>query len=315
MSLPQHLQFRPPQLATLVKNAPTGDQWLHEIKFDGFRILATVDRHRVTLQSRSGRDYSETFTPVTAELARLAIKNAVLDGEVAVVGADGRTSFQALQNVGQRGQLAYFVFDLLTLDGKDLRSLPLEARKARLAQLLPRSTVLRYSDHVVGRGAEVFAAACQRGLEGIVSKRRDLPYAEGRSLGWVKTKCRLRQELVIAGYTIAGGGRAGNLGAILCAYHRGPDLVYAGKVGTGFDHRTADLLLARLQKLGTPVCPITVGAPRGQAARLAHWVEPLLVAEIAFSEWTGDGRLRHPSFQGLREDKPAAEVVREVPVR
>jgi bifunctional non-homologous end joining protein LigD len=308
--------FVSPQLATLVSEAPTGDDWLHEIKFDGFRILARRDGANVTLATRSGQDWTARFAPVEQALAALPGRQLLIDGEVAVLLADGTTSFQGLQNQGKGaadGQsLVYFVFDLLHLDGHDLRPLPLEARKAVLAQLvgLGKHGVIRYADHVVGNGPAFFAQACKTHLEGIVSKRRDRPYITGRAPDWVKTKCIQRQEFVIGGFTLPNGGRKG-IGALLVGYNEGGELRYAGKVGTGYTQKSALDLRARLDKLAQKTSPFA--PPIKPAVKGAHWVKAALLAEVSFTEMTADGKLRHPSFQGLREDKPAKEVGREMP--
>jgi bifunctional non-homologous end joining protein LigD len=316
------------QLATLVDQPPEGPEWLHEQKFDGYRIVAELDRGTVRLLSRRFKDWTAEFPTVAAAVARLPAKRAVLDGEVAALLPDGRTSFQALQNARDSADLVYFVFDLLALDGEDLTPLPLEQRKAQLDTLVrpkrgkPRrgkSTrdqpgTIRYSDHVAGSGRAFFALACQRGLEGIVSKRRDKPYLPGRSTTWQKTKCLLRQELVIGGFTDPERSRVG-FGALLVGYYERGRLVYAGKVGTGYSHAMLVELRQRLAAIERPASPFTPEPPRTWTGGARHWVAPELVAEIAFSEWTNDGRLRHPSFQGLREDKAPRDVVRETPVR
>lgn len=312
---------RPPvrelQLATLVDTPPEGPAWLHEQKFDGYRILAELDRGAVRLLSRRFKDWTARFPDVARAVAALPARQAVIDGEVAALSSDGRTSFQALQNAGDATTLAYFVFDLLALDGEDLTGRPLVERKARLEQLATpaRGTpgVVRYSDHVTGSGREFFALACRRGLEGIISKRGDQPYLPGRSSAWLKTKCLLRQELVIGGFTEPEGSRVG-LGALLVGYYDRQRLIYAGKVGTGFSHQTLVELRRQLAPLERATAPFSPVPPRAWTGGSRHWVTPELVAEIAFGEWTNDGRLRHPSFQGLRHDKPAREVVREAPV-
>ena len=305
------------QLATLVDAPPEGDEWLHELKFDGYRILAELERGRVRLWSRRFRDWTAQFPTIADAVAALPATRALIDGEVCAVMPDGRTSFQALQNaLGTRSaQLAYFAFDLLAVDGDDLAAAPLEQRKARLAALVREAPgVVRYSDHVIGGGAAFFRAACARGLEGIVAKRRDARYTPGRGTSWLKIKCLLRQELVIGGFTEPEGSRT-DLGALLVGYHEGGALVYAGKVGTGFTRKTLAELRAALDPLATPRCPFSPEPPRAWTGAARHWVRPALVAEVAFSEWTNDGRMRHPSFQGLRRDKRAAEVVRERPAR
>jgi len=305
------------QLATLVESPPAGPEWLHEQKFDGYRILAVLDRGAVQLLSRRFKDWTAAFPTVAAAIARLPARRAVLDGEVAAVLPDGRTSFQALQNARDGADIAYFAFDLLALDGDDLAPLPLEQRKARLEQLVApvrgEPGVIRYSDHVIGGGDACFARACRRGLEGIVSKRRDKPYLPGRGMTWLKTKCLQRQELVIGGFTDPEGSRPG-IGALLVGHYAGPRLVYAGKVGTGYSHAMLLELRDRLAALERPASPFSPEPPRAWTGE-RHWVAPKLVAEVAFSEWTDDGRLRHPSFQGLRLDKPARGVVREAPAR
>ncbi len=307
-----------PQLAALVKTAPEGDAWLHEMKFDGYRIGCRIDGADVRLLTRSGQDWTAKLPEVAAAARRLRVRTALLDGEVAVVRPDGRTSFQALQQVfggGPRAGLVYFVFDLLHRDGEDLTPRPLEERKRRLVAVVRRggrAGVIRVADHVVGEGGRVFAEACRLGFEGIVSKRRADPYVPGRHGSWLKVKCVQRQEFVIGGFTDPEGSRAG-IGALLVGVHDASRrLVFAGKVGTGFTQRVALDLRARLEALERRTSPFaTPVEPR--LARVAHWVAPRLVAEVAFTEWTADGRIRHPSFQGLRADKPATDVVAERP--
>ncbi len=311
------LPVRELQLATLVDEPPDGPEWFHEQKFDGYRILAVKDGDTVTLLSRRFKAWTAQFPTVVAAVAALPAKRAILDGEVAAVMPDGRTSFQALQNsFSNGGDIAYFVFDLLEQDGESLIALPLEERKARLEKLVKpkrgKPGVIRYSDHVVGRGRDFFELACKRGLEGIVSKRRDKPYQPGRNLAWQKTKCILRQELVIGGFTDPEGARTG-IGALLVGYYDRGKLVYAGKVGTGYTQKLLRELRQLLEPLEQKASPFAPEPPRAWTGPNRHWVAPAHVAEIAFSEWTADGRLRHPSFQGLREDKPPKQVVREKP--
>jgi bifunctional non-homologous end joining protein LigD len=312
---------RPPiaalQLATLVATAPDGDAWIHERKYDGYRILADKTGRSVTLYSRRFHDWTAQLPAVAAAIAALPARRLVLDGEVAIVMPDGRTSFQALQGAfgGGGPRPTYFAFDLLAEDGADLTALPLEERKRRLAALCARASraageVVRYSDHVIGGGPAFFRAACEIGLEGIVSKRRDAPYLPGRGTAWVKTKCLLRQELVIGGFTEPSGNRTG-IGALLVGHYQGGALVYAGKVGTGFTANALAELEALLAARVVAESPFTPAPVRSWTGPRRHWVRPDLVAEIAFTEWTADGRLRHPSFKGLRADKPAAEVSRE----
>lgn len=299
-----------PQLATLVAEAPAGDGWLHEPKYDGYRILCRVLRGRVTLWTRNGQDWTARFPSIVRAAQRLSARAALLDGEVAVLLPDGVTSFGALQNVADAGgTLVYFVFDLLHRDGLDLRPAVLTARKEALGRLLGRGAgAIRYSPHVVGGGPAAHRRACRGGLEGIVSKQIDAPYVAGRTRTWVKVKCVKGQEMVIGGFTEPAGSRVG-LGALLLGVHdaRGR-LHYAGKVGTGFAQAQALALRERLDALRTDTNPFAALPP---AAARAHWVRPVLVAEVGFTEWTADGRLRHPTFRGLREDKPARTIVRE----
>jgi bifunctional non-homologous end joining protein LigD len=306
-----------PQLATLVDKPPSGDEWLHEIKYDGYRIGARVRKGRVSLYTRNGNDWTAVFPTIAEAVGTLGLTDALIDGEVAVVLPDGRTSFQALQNTGageNRGTLVYFVFDLLRLNGKEPASLPLEERKAMLKKLVGgRSTGrIRFSEHIEGNGEAFFAEACRSGLEGIVSKRRDQPYRAGRHGGWVKTKCVQRQEFVVGGFTDPEGMRAG-IGALLIGYYEGERLVFCGKVGTGFTHKLALELRSRLERIEQKTCPFTP-PPAGWLGRNAHWVKPDLVCEVVFTEWTTDGKIRHPSFQGLRADKNAKEIKREKPI-
>ncbi|HEY2388456.1 MAG TPA: non-homologous end-joining DNA ligase [Candidatus Binatia bacterium] len=303
------------QLARLTKAPPAGDAWLHELKYDGYRILCRIEDGRARLVSRSGKDWTAHFPEVRDAALALPLRAALLDGEVAVVEKDGRTSFQSLQKAfsGEgRERLVYFVFDLLHLDGDDLSRLALEERKARLAALLASApsargpaAIVRFAAHVVGDGPAFYDEVCRVGVEGIVSKRRDLPYAAGRHGGWLKTKCLQRETVVIGGFTDPEGTRAG-IGALVVGVRDGARLVCAGKVGTGFTQTVTLDLRRQLNRLETAACPFT---PRPTwLGRGTHWVRPTLRAEVTFSEWTDDGRLRHPSFRGL--SKAAAATVR-----
>ena len=309
MRLPRALQ-----LATLVDAPPEGPEWVHEQKFYGYRILAEVEDGRVRLLSRRFKDWTAEFPTIAEALAKLPVTSALLDGEVAVVLPDGRTSFQGLQgSFGKRGaNIVYFAFDLLAENGDSWLARPLEQRKARLEQLVKRtkSRALRYSDHVVGRGGKFFGLACKTGLEGIVSKRRDRPYVPGRGTAWQKTKCVQRQEFVIGGFTDPDGSRAG-FGALLVGVYEQDRLHYAGKVGTGFSHELLGELRALLDPIERPASAFEPAPQRAWTGPHAHWVEPSYVCEVQFAEWTDEGRLRHPSFQGLRLDKAPVEVVRE----
>jgi bifunctional non-homologous end joining protein LigD len=306
-----------PQLATLVDAVPPGKEWLHELKYDGVRILCRVERREARAYSRNGKDWTDKFASIARAAAQLPVRAAWLDGEVCIVDPRGVTSFQALQNLladPKAGKLVYFVFDLVHLDGYDLSGVALRQRKEFLRELVPeKEDALRYGVEAKGQGAEFLQKTCKRGLEGIVCKRLDSHYHAGaRTRDWLKVKCSQRQEMVIGGFTDPQGARS-QLGALLLGVYE-PDgtLSYSGKVGTGFDEQTLVSLRRALDRLVRET-PAFANPPRGAQARGVHWVKPELVAEIAFSEWTRDGTLRHPSFQGLREDKKAREVVRERP--
>ncbi len=305
-----------PQLATLVDDPPDGDEWIHEIKYDGYRMLCRIEDGACAMFSRNGKEWTAKFPTIAAAAARLAVRSAWIDGEVVAPDESGRTSFQALQNALSRPEttpLAYYAFDLPYLDGYDLTDVPLVERKRVLQSLIgARTGLLRFSSHYAGNGPKVFGEACRIGVEGIVSKLADSPYRSTRSRSWIKVKCAKRQEFVIGGYTDPQGSRSG-FGALLLGVYEGKgELRYCGKVGTGFDEATLADVIAKLRRLQTDK-PAFTNPPKGAEARRAHWVEPKLVAEISFTEWTNDATLRHPVFQGLREDKRAADVVRETP--
>ena len=302
------------QLALLVDKAPAGESWVHEIKFDGYRMLCRVADGRCRIQSRNGKDWTDAFPSIADAVARLPVESAWIDGEIVVNDAEGRSSFQALQNALSAeagGRPLYYAFDLPYLNGYDLRNAPLVARKTLLRKVIGEGTLVRYSDHVDGDGPAFFDQACKLGLEGIISKRADSTYQAVRGRNWQKVKCALEQEFVIGGYTDPQGARSG-FGALLLGVYDGGELRYCGKVGTGFDEALLGSLTARLRKLGTDAPPF-VNPPTGAEGRRAHWVEPKLVGQVTFTEWTRDGTLRHPSFRGLREDKAARDVVREAP--
>ena len=313
--------FIPPQLATLVDSPPLGDEWLHEVKFDGYRMECIKEAGRVRLLSRRGNDWTARFPAIVAAAGRLKPRRVILDGEAVALLEDGRSSFQALQQVlhtDPPGATVYYAFDLLRLEGEDLRGLPLEERKARLARVLGPSRrrgtgALRYSEHTTGKVEAALARACRKGLEGLIVKRRDLPYQSGRTRSWLKVKCQNRQELVVIGFTEPKGRRSG-IGALILGF-RDDDgqLRYAGRVGTGMDDAMLASLRQQLEPLRRATPPAERGVPRARTG--ITWVEPKLVAEVSFTEWTSDGILRHPSFEGLREDKSPREVRREEPMQ
>lgn len=307
--------FIAPQLATLVKEPPRGEGWLHELKLDGYRLLCVADGERSQIYSRNHKLWSSKVPSLTRACASLGHR-AVLDGEAALLDERGRSSFQALVeavNQGGEAEVRLFAFDLLFLDGVDLRDEPLIERKRTLEALLHEADGrLLYLPHIVGRGDEVFAAACRQGAEGIVSKRIDGTYQSRRTRGWQKVKCVARQELVVAGFTPPTHA-AHHLGAlVLGVYDDEGRLHYAGRVGTGFSQQDRKALRQRLEGLARPSPPFAERV-KEPGLRDVRWASPELVAEVEFSEWTRAGKVRHPSFLGLREDKDPREVVREQP--
>ena len=301
--------FRPVQLATLVDHVPAGNVWLHEMKYDGYRTLIAIGGGEGRAYTRSGLDWTDKFAPVVADAATLEAGSALLDGEAVVLDADGKTSFQGLQGALKEDPdaILYYAFDLLELDGADLTALPLVERKEKLKALIGDGTAkIRYSDHIVGRGEELFGTFCEAGLEGVISKRADARYVGARSSGWLKTKCIKRQEFVVVGWTPSDKQRG--FRALLLGVNEDGKLRYAGKTGTGFTADEIDRLMALMAPL--EVDKPTVEAPRA-AVRGARWLKPQLVAEVAYMEVTGDGVLRHSSYLGLRLDKKPAAVVME----
>jgi bifunctional non-homologous end joining protein LigD len=305
-----------PQLATLVEDVPDGDDWLHEIKFDGYRMLATVADGATRLRTRTGLDWTSKFPTLAEAIAALPVDTALLDGEIVHLLPSGVTSFGALQQdiaEGKTEATTYMVFDLLYLDGWDLRAARLEDRKTLLESLLEpgADTQIRYSAHQAGLGPEFGAGVCEHKLEGTISKRRDARYQSGRSKTWLKMKCGNREELVIVGFTDPTGTRKG-FGALLLGYFK-PDgtLTYSGRVGTGFSTEFLADFAKHLRAIERK--KPTVALPAGLSARGTHWVEPKYVAEIRFAKWTSDGVLREPSFVGLREDKKPRDIVLPLP--
>jgi len=308
------VEFVSPQLAQLVEVPPTGKEWIHEMKFDGYRTQAIVAPGSVTLLSRNGHDWTSKYPGIETDLKKLDVKSAHLDGEVAFVDEKGRTDFQKLQNALKHERVAdlvYYVFDILHLDGKDLRELPLEKRKAILQKVLKgqKKSHLKFSDHIDGQAKDFLKLACSHQFEGIISKRKDGAYISGRTSEWVKAKCTQRQEFVIGGFTEGQGSRT-HFGALLLGVYESEKLRYVGKVGTGFDSRSLSAIQTKLNKLEQKKSPFSVSSPRGKGN---HWVKPKLVAEIAFANWTEEKILRVPVFHGLREDKSATQIHVEKP--
>ncbi|WP_421723380.1 DNA ligase D [Bauldia sp.] len=311
-------KFVAPQLAGLAEAAPAGDDWLHEIKYDGYRAIAAIGGGEAVVYTRRGLDWTDRFQPIVRPLIDLPCRTALLDGEVAITDKQGHTDFGALQDAlgegGGRG-IGYYLFDLLSLDGEDLRKRPLTERKARLSDLLadqPRSGPLFYSDHVVGHGGDMLDRVCAMGLEGIISKRANAPYRSGRAKSWLKVKCGWGQEFIIIGWRPSSvKGRP--FSSILLATREGGELTYRGRVGSGFGERELDTLWPELKKreIKTPAAPDVPADIR----RKARFVKPELVAEIAFRGFTDEGAVRQGSYKGLRKDKAAAAVIAETPAK
>ncbi|MDD4715478.1 MAG: DNA ligase D [Oscillospiraceae bacterium] len=302
------------QLAKLVSEIPGGSDWLFELKYDGYRMLSFMERGRVLLRSRNGKDYTNQFEPVASSLRNWAAGRAmVLDGELAVTDPSGRTDFQALQNYTRPSggeSLIYIVFDLLALDGTDLRNHPLEQRKAALEALMKDAPPnLHYSRHVRGNGAECLQAACQSGMEGIVGKKADSPYSGARNGDWIKLKCRKRQEFVIGGYTRT-DKKAQGISALLLGVYEGETLCYAGRAGSGLSQRGMMELEERFRNFKRETAPFQC-PPKPRANETITWLAPELAAEIQFAQWTKDGLLRQASVQGIREDKNPRDIRRE----
>ena len=309
-------KFIAPQLATLVKEPPSGDEWLHELKFDGYRMLCRIDRGEVEFWSRNEKDWTEKFLDVAEAAKSLPVTNAILDGEIVVVDAKGRSSFQKLQRSMGKSVTTGFVFqvfDLVYLNGFNLARTPLRQRKVLLKNVCKGSGggLIRYSEHFEGNGNAFLKHACEYGIEGIVSKLAASSYESTRNRNWLKVKCNKQQEFVVVGYTPSSKSLPGFGSLVLGVYEKGK-LVYAGRVGTGFTFKQRSEIKKQLDAVQRPTSPLA-SIPKDPGLRETHWSQPKVIAEVAFAEWTSDGSIRHPSFQGLRNDKSPQEVVREVP--
>lgn len=307
--------FVEPQLAQLVQMAPEGNEWFHEIKYDGYRTLCRIEGESRQLLTRSGLDWTDKYGPIGDDAMNLGVDTALLDGEIVWVNEEGYSDFQALQTSLQEkkfARLIYYVFDILFLDGRDLRELPLSERKKILEKLIKDSSCkkIRYSDHFETSGKELLKKMCSLNLEGIVSKRNDQPYESGRSRSWLKAKCSLRQEFVIGGYAVSDVAGKSFSSLLMGVYTKGKKLQYVGRVGTGFDAKTQSLVAKELKNKNIKRTPFDIHSPSESDIR---WVKPVLVGEVEFKTWTGEGVMRHASFQGLRKDKKATAVILEVP--
>ena len=309
--------FIEPSLALLTDKPPRDAHWVHELKFDGYRIQARIDGGDARLLTRKGLDWTKRFPTIVAGLKVLKVDTALLDGEIVSEDDGGIPHFADLQadlKSGRPDRLRYHVFDLLYLDGFDLTGATLVDRKSLLRAIMarrPARSPLRYSEHTDEDGATMHRHACKMGLEGIVSKRKDLPYRSGRGDHWLKIKCTQAQEFVILGYVPSTAG-AGFVGSLALGYYDHGKLVYAGRVGTGWTRELSRSLRKTIEKLHGPKPAFGQPLPRG-ADKDVHWARPTLVSEIEMRGWTNDGLIRHGSFKGLRADKPAKEVVRETP--
>jgi DNA ligase D-like protein (predicted ligase) len=312
-----------PQLTKLVDQPPNGSEWLHELKFDGYRMHARLDRDAVRLLTRTGLDWTPKYPTIAVAVGSLSARQTYLDGELCGVRHDGTTSFSLIQYASDTSNaeaLVFFLFDLLHLDGEALGPRPLRERKERLRALLSdASLLLHFSDHQIERGQAFYDHACALKVEGIVSKRVDAPYAPGNRGLWLKIKCLNREEFVVVGWTDPEGSRPWLRALLLACYDPDGRLVYAGRAGTGIDRAELEHLWRRLQPLATSMMPLDVPPPRASrfgsplVLSRVHWVRPELVAEVKFLTWTDDNLLRQVVYEGLREDKPAAEVRRSAP--
>ncbi len=301
--------MKTPMLATLVDKPFDGKEWLFEIKWDGYRALAHKDK-QVRLISRGQKSFNEQFPTIAEEVKKIP-GHFILDGEIVILDKKGKSHFQMLQNYSKRkeGTPFYYVFDILSYNDKDLTSLPLIERKKILHQLLKKSRLshIKFSDHIEEKGKAFFQAAKKKNLEGIIAKKKASRYQFHRSRDWLKIKTTLRQEVVIGGFTQPQGSRH-RFGALLIGVYKKGQLIYSGHVGTGFDRKTLEDVYLQLKKIISEKCPFEA-EPHPNTP--VSWVKPRLVCEVSFTEWTADGKMRHPTFKGMRIDKKAKNVVRE----
>jgi len=312
MVMPEFIQ---PELATLVTSIPAKGNYLFEIKYDGYRLLTIIKNHEIILKTRNNHDWSKKFPQLIQALKKLSLKNAILDGEIVVLDKNGVSKFELLQNAIEAKNssiINYYVFDLLYYDGYYLGDLPLSKRRQTLKKLLQKShyrkSLVQFSDNLTGNIAQIFKRLCKKKYEGIIAKNQDSIYQSRRTKDWLKIKCTKKQEFIIGGYTDPRGSRD-LFGALLLGFIKNKKLVYCGKVGTGFNSLTLRKVFSCLQNYDQAKSSFA----KAPAGKNIHWVKPKLVAEIAFEDWTSDGYLRQPVFQGLRLDKDASKIIKETP--
>ena len=302
-----------PELATLVEKPPSGNEWLHEVKFDGYRLLCFIKDKKIKFLTRNQKDWTEKFKELQLEINKLNLKSAILDGEVIAINKKKQSDFQLLSNsISKKGKstLSYVIFDLIYYQGKDLTHCALEDRKKLLRKLIPlNNKKLIFSSHIDGNDGDIFfKKACKKGLEGIISKKKDSPYISGRNRNWLKIKCSKRQEFLVIGFTPGNGSRHHFASLLLAVYGNKNTLLYCGKVGTGFNENSLKNIRKLLNKYKTNKIPFKVLPP---ALGPVTWVLPRVIVEVEFTEWTRAGVLRHPSFKGLRKDKRPNEIIKE----
>ena len=296
----------------MVDDPPRGENWIHEIKYDGYRLQPHIQNKKVKIYTRNGNDWSEKFSQLAHIFSKLKIDSAVFDGEAVVMDDLGRSHFGELQNalsIGDQSRIKIFIFDLLYLNGIDQRNLPLKSRKEKLKKLIPKNqNSIFFSEEIKSEGLAFFKKSCRYGLEGIVSKEKDAVYTTGRSRAWCKTKCGLRQEFVIGGYSEGKGNRKNEIGALLLGIFEHNKLRFVGKVGSGFNSKNLIEIKNKVSKLEQAKSSFNIKSPNGRGI---HWIRPILVAEISFANWTNDKSVRNGVFLGLREDKESKEIVME----